>query len=505
LQRARAVAEGIDGVLLEIRSAFLERLTGMPPGDLPRALEDWRSASPLVRNVFIVSDDGRVLLPHIGPGATEEEEGFIRRFKTLFAGEAAWSQGAGEGAQTGDAETARSPRRELRALALARPEERFAAEAPARPGRRGWLPWYADDRLTLLAWVELPEEGIRYGAEVEMMALAAHLFPVFPTSLPAGLSFALVDGGGRAFYQTGATSILQLDQIALTPAGPRLPHWQVAVYGSPEALAGLGKDTHLVWLLLAGTFVAAIVFGGSLLLWQARRNALDARRKTTFVSNVSHELKTPLTTIRMYADLLVEGVVRDREKREHYLRVIGSESARLARLVNNMLDFSRLEQGRKTYRREEVSLKDLIEEQLETLHMRFGDVGMDVERRFDAGDCVVFSDRDALEQIFLNIIDNGVKYASSGGVLRIEFVKTADGFLVRFRDRGPGIAPEHRQKVFESFHRIDKSLTTKQPGTGLGLSIARQLARDLGGDIVLETAERDGACFTVTVPRGGPA
>jgi signal transduction histidine kinase len=114
---------------------------------------------------------------------------------------------------------------------------------------------------------------------------------------------------------------------------------------------------------------------------------------------------------------------------------------------------------------------------------------------------ILSSDRDALEQVLLNLLDNAVKYAAGGGWLGVELEKTPDGRAVelRIKDRGPGIPPEHRARIFETFHRVDNSLTAEQAGSGLGLSIARRIMRDLGGDILYQPEADGGSCFRVRI------
>jgi two-component system, OmpR family, phosphate regulon sensor histidine kinase PhoR len=240
--------------------------------------------------------------------------------------------------------------------------------------------------------------------------------------------------------------------------------------------------------------------GGSLLLRQARRSEADATQKTSFVANVSHEFKTPLTTIRLYAELLEQGRVAGTEKQAEYLRTIGRETQRLARLVGNALEFSRLEQGRKKFERRMLDVGAALGELLDTHAPRLAEAGLRVERRLPAGSVNVVTDRDALEQIVLNLLDNAAKYAATGGEVTVELAPRSAGATVRVLDRGPGVPLEHRERVFEKFHRVDDALTAEQSGTGLGLSIARQLARGLGGDLRCDAREGGGAAFILDLP-----
>jgi len=510
-ERARSVVETIDLTMTEVKDGLMENLRALPETGLTARLDAWREENPLIRNVFIWDPRRGLVFPPPNQPLSEEETLFLSRFDELFSGRASWSLPAPERGEPGlptPASSAYSERKELRELAQQKPA--FAAEAdmagaPGAPGKQpapqtvdsGWLPWYSGNRFALLGWVE-KADGLRYGVEVEMMALLARLIGLLPSPPPGGETFALIDGSGRIFHQTGE-AVLEKDtpRLALVSAGPALPHWSVAVYRSPGAAAESGRGFLVVSSLLVGTFVLSILFGGSLLLWQAYRHQLDARRKTSFVSNVSHELKTPLTTIRLYAELLGEGKIASEEKRRHYLQVIVAESQRLARLVGNVLDFSRLEQGRKQYALEPLDLAEALHALLDTQEIRLGDAGMRLVREIPAGRATTTVDRDAFEQVILNLVDNAIKYAQRGGELEIRLGRDGEACRIMVSDRGPGIPPAHQKRIFEKFHRVDDSLTAGQPGCGLGLSIARKLMVDMGGDLRFFTRAGGGACFEV--------
>jgi signal transduction histidine kinase len=363
----------------------------------------------------------------------------------------------------------------------------------------GWIPWFEGRNLHLLAWTQRAN-GLRYGVEVEMNSLLARLITAFPEHVPAGQTLALLDGQGAVMHGVGATeyrpSLPCLSAVSLAPA---LPHWQLVAAGAGAA----GNTRGLVFMLsaiLCGILLLAILGGGWLLLREAHRSAIEARTRTTFVANVSHELKTPLTTIRMYAELLSEGRARDESRRAHYLEVIVQESQRLTRLINNVLDFSRLEQGRKTYRPEDLDLAAETRRIAEAQRSRLLAAGLAVEIEGADTPCPAHADRDAFEQALLNVLDNAAKYAVSGKRLLIHVSCADNRSQVRVCDWGAGVPAAHRSRLFQQFHRADDSLTARQPGCGLGLSISRRLLRDQDGDLCYETAESGGACFVLTLP-----
>ena len=253
--------------------------------------------------------------------------------------------------------------------------------------------------------------------------------------------------------------------------------------------------------VIALILVAALLLGGSVLLIQVRRNSLEAVRKTTFVSNVSHELKTPLTTIRMYGEMLGDGIVKDETKKKGYLETIISESQRLTRLVNNVLDFGRLERGEKTYNREEIEIGSAVENILETQRPRLESAGLELEWSDESQGAVAKLDPDVLEQVLLNLLDNLVKYAADGKYAGVRLKKEVETISLEVSDLGPGIPSEQRERIFETFHRVDDSLTSNKPGCGIGLGIARKLVEDMGGQITCEANKPKGARFRIVFPQ----
>ena len=322
-----------------------------------------------------------------------------------------------------------------------------------------------------------------------------------PAAPGGGEGYALRDGQGRVLHQAGAVPIGGAALVRVPLASGLLPNWEVSAYLRPMARESAGTGFLGIGVLLVAILVAAILSGGSLLLRQARRSEEEAAQKTSFVANVSHEFKTPLTTIRLYAELLEQGRVRDAAQGGDYLRTIARETQRLARLVNNALDFSRLEQGQKKFAREPLDLTAALNRLLDTHGPRVAEAGLILRRELPATVLSVTTDRDALEQIVINLLDNACKYAAEGGEVTVALgARPAGGVALAVLDRGPGVPAGHRARIFEKFHRVDDTLTAEKSGAGLGLSIARQLARGLGGELRYEPRPGGGAAFVVELP-----
>jgi len=504
--RARSVAESIDLAVSEVQDGLLQTLRQLPRDGLQQRLDAWQQGNPLVRNVFIWQAERGLLFPPPEQPGNAEEAAFVLRYQPLFSGEEPWQQPSPDVAPIAPSPSQSSyteARKELRSLAQQAPtvvaEADVAAKLSEPAGTGGWRSWFADNRLHLLGWYAPDGEERRYGVEVELMALLARIGGTLPHETD-GDAFLLLDGEGRVMQRSGPERENGMSDAVVEIALQSLPHWRLVVHPRTGS-AGESSGFLLVSSLLLGAVVLTVLLGGTTLLWQATRHQREARSKTTFVSSVSHELKTPLTTIRMYAELLGEGTVTDEQKRSGYLDVIIRESQRLTRLVNNVLSFSRLEQGKKLFARERLDLVELLHDLLDSQVKRIDDSGMGLDRRLPQGPLSIDSDRDAIEQIVLNLLDNALKYAVEGEELLIEVVSSSADVTVRVCDRGPGIPADQREAVFSKFHRIDTSLTSRQQGTGLGLSIARQLALGLGGDLVCTGRDGGGACFELSLPR----
>ncbi len=518
--RGGALADSLQITLAAVKEELLVSLQAVSSEGLLETLSRWEAENYLVRNVFVWDPDQGLRLPVPGAGVTREEQSFINRYDALFEGRIGWPAGsenlAEAGAAVPDSDRKPSPLvQSITQLKTSRQRMVQAAKAPlaagtmadAAPGpqsaRGGWIPWFTENRLHILGWAQKHPDGPVYGLELELMALLSRMVPEFSVLSETGAVYVLRDGSGNILCQSSGSPVTSRDKPEFTISlAPQLPHWQVGLFFT----GGRGVDASassflLLASLLLGIFIAAILSGGGLLTWQALRNLKDARQKTTFVSNVSHELKTPLTSILMYAELLLEGRIANKEKRSHYLKVIVDESRRLTRLVNNVLDFSRLEQGRKTYNRRRIdigrSLAEIVARQEARLEAAALKIDLDaVPSRYYAD-----IDRDALDQVMMNLIDNATKYAGQGGCLSICLSAEKGQLLIRVTDQGPGVPVDFRGRLFSKFQRADDSLTTSKPGSGLGLSIARQLARDHGGDVHYEPGAKRGSCFCITLPR----
>jgi signal transduction histidine kinase len=509
--RANAISENLLLTVEAVEDGLTQALKRIPMANLEETLSSWEERNPLIRNSFIWDQKIGLQKPKPGSWATSEENRFILRYQLLISGRIPWETSGAEEEQTylGKSQNRRqvkTVRQNLVEMARQNFREYQSSKEgfnEISPGSTGWIPWFADNHLYILGWVRKPG-GLVYGVELEVMMLLSRLITDFPltASIPPGMLYVLIDGNGKILHQAGQNGLkpdIRPDiAVSLTPY---LPHWQVAIHFiDGNIMTRSGRGFIILSGLLLAIFIVAIVLGGSLLMWQAHSNLKDARQKTSFVSNVSHELKTPLTSIRMYAELLAADRIKTPKKKKQYLKVIVTESQRLTRLVNNVLDFSRLEQGRKNYHLEKLDMTVFLYETMNAQSLRIKNAGLVLKEDIPDENIIVETDRDALEQVVLNLLDNAIKYAAEGKELTIVLKVRKEYCELQFLDRGPGVPSAHRDDIFKKFHRVDDSITTRKPGSGLGLSISRRLLRDLGGDLLYRLREGGGSCFIVFIP-----
>lgn len=501
------VSDNMMLAIADVTSDLIDRLVLLDEASRLDVLRAWQQGNPLIRNVFILRN-GHVEHPDSARAATREEASFLMRYDALFDGRRDWSRPPPENgtgaASDSAADRSLRVRREIKQLVnLDYPADAETQVGGTESGRAsGWIPWFADNQLHHLVWVE--KNGVRYGVELETMALLSRLIRYLPPPPHNSQAYALLDGEERMIHQTGTLDASgSVKKRVRIPAGDYLPHWTLVLFDAGKTDGATAALRYVSYAAMLAVMLVAVVSGGSILMIQAQRSRRDATRKTTFVSNVSHELKTPLTSIRMYAELLEDGRVRDETKKKAYLETIVSESHRLTRLVNNVLDFSRLEQGRVPFALTEFDLGNAVRKILDTYSVRLECGVHGVQET--ANPVMIRCDRDALEQIMVNLLENARKYAAEGGPPDVQVEAEADTVRIHVMDRGPGIAHKHRKRIFESFYRIDDSLNARSTGSGLGLSISRRLARLFGGDLVYEPRKGGGAIFTLRIPRsGGP-
>lgn len=247
--------------------------------------------------------------------------------------------------------------------------------------------------------------------------------------------------------------------------------------------------------------IDALLGAGLLLVYSNVRRELHlSRLKSDFVANVSHELKTPLALIRLYAETLELGRVPHDERKRQYYQVINKESQRLTQLINNILDFSRIEAGRKEYRFARTDVGRIVHEVVDAYRFPIEQQGFALEVEVAADLPEIEVDKEAVAQAVLNLVNNALKYSRDEKRLRIAARREGERVLISVTDSGIGIAKSEQRKIFEKFYRGEDSLVHETKGSGLGLSLVRHIMEAHGGGADVESAPGRGSTFTLWLP-----
>jgi signal transduction histidine kinase len=260
------------------------------------------------------------------------------------------------------------------------------------------------------------------------------------------------------------------------------------------ASSKLRSSLYLAMLTVVLTLLAS---GGYLVTRTVRRELEVARMKSEFVATVSHEFRSPLTGIRQLSEMLVCGRVSDPAKQHQYHESILHESERLGRLVGNILDFARMEDGRKQYRFEALDAASWLTAVAEEFRADAARAGYRLESSIEVSLPPIAADREALTTAVRNLLENAMKYSPESNVVWLEAQATEGGVLIRVRDQGVGIPSCEQERVFEKFYRGQSELTHKVKGVGLGLSLVKHIVDAHRGRIRLESHEGAGSTFSI--------
>jgi signal transduction histidine kinase len=368
----------------------------------------------------------------------------------------------------------------------------------------GIIPRLIDDQIMLVYWKKTNDNTI-IGCSLNEEELRRRVAAALPKVYTNTRIMTVLD-------QTGTPLVTPAGEYRpdwSTPFVAReiaelLPRWEIAAYlTDPRQVYNRARITTWALGMLVTLLLVSLSVGGIAILRSLQAEIRLAEQKTTFVANVSHELKTPLTSIRLFAELLKERRQADPEKQNRYLAIMVSETERLTRLINNVLDFSRSRHGAKRYDMRDLDLVALCRELVDNQRVRLEHNGFDTAFHSTVDTAPVRGDAEALKQALLNLMSNAEKYSPDTKWIRIEVTAREGSAIVRIADRGCGVNPEDAASIFREFYRCDDSLTSRARGTGLGLTIARQIVRDHGGDITFAPNTPSGSVFTISLPLTG--
>lgn len=371
----------------------------------------------------------------------------------------------------------------------------------AAKDKTGILPRFVGNRLKLLFWHKLGT-GHTIGCVLSEDTLRSRIVAALPPVYSQSRILTVLDHNVKTlFTPEGMEQRDWRRPFVAQEIGELLPRWEVAAYlTNPDIITSQAHLMRvLMWVAVLVLFVS--IASGSAVVFRTLHSELTlARQKTTFVANVSHELKTPLTSIRMFAEMLRGDYQPDRDKQNQYLDIMVSETERLTRLINNILDFSKMEQGKKQYSMQSVDLVELTRSTLDSQQLALEHAGFEVMFEADAESLMCQVDGEAIRQVLLNLLSNAEKYSHETKQIQVKVGRRNDHALISVEDRGVGIEPAQAKQIFRKFYRVDDALTSRVRGTGLGLTIAQRITQDHGGDVQYIPREGGGSLFQVKLP-----
>jgi signal transduction histidine kinase len=376
-------------------------------------------------------------------------------------------------------------------------------QSPSQAVKQGEMKaLWVGKQLLLARRVTVGGQEYLQGCWLDWDAIRGWLLPMLADLLPgADLTAAAGDAADAATRPDSP--------IPATPRGWRtLANLPVRLAPGPLDAAA-ARAPSVLWVSLAIAWGCVVLAAG--VAGRVLQRALSlSERRGAFVSAVTHEMRTPLTTFRLYTEMLSEGMVSDEAKRAQYLSVLRTESERLGHLVENVLAYARLEGPRAGANPQTVRLSEVVAKAEGQLARRAAQGGMELAVEGPspgaadgpAADPRIRADTSAVEQVLMNLVDNACKYASRATDRRIHLrARLADGHAeLAVADHGPGVPPGDLGRLFQAFSKSAHQAAASAPGIGLGLALSRRLARDMGGDLRLENAPGDGACFVLTLP-----
>jgi signal transduction histidine kinase len=289
--------------------------------------------------------------------------------------------------------------------------------------------------------------------------------------------------------------------LAVESLSEYFPGWSLALFDSRGKSIDQLVSGEMRWYAAVLLGIAVLIVAGIVMTLQAATHEAETvRLRSDFVSNVSHELKTPLSLIRLFGETMESERWTDDTKRREFSRIIARESRRLSHLIDNVLDFSKIDSGRKQYRFEKGNLVEVVAETVEAYRFYVQDQGFTYDVSLPPGPVVVSMDKDAIAQALLNLLNNAEKYSGERKHIGVRMELDASQARITVEDEGSGIAPTEVKHVFDKFYRARSRPAGEAQGCGLGLTIVKNTVESHGGTVSVESEPGRGSRFTITLP-----
>jgi len=369
---------------------------------------------------------------------------------------------------------------------------------PRRPGREG------EDGVPLLTpdGEELGVVRFRFACEYVHGTLLRRYFERDFVDPDRAWVIRVTEPGGEILYENAPTPDDRFE-VKRVMTSPSFEGLRLQLRYRDRSIEQEVRRLAITKTALIGFIDVMLLAGLYLVYTNVRRELHLSRLKSDFVANVSHELKTPLALIRLFAETLELGRATSEEKARQYYRVINKESQRLTQLINNILDFSRIEAGRKHYRFVPTDLAAVVREVLEAYRFPIEQQGFTLEVQIAEDLPEVAVDPEAISQALLNLVNNAIKYSPNEKFLRLEVRKEGERVLVLVTDRGIGVPRGDVKRIFEKFYRAENSLVHETKGSGLGLALVQHIMEAHGGSVEVVSSPGRGSTFTLALPLRG--
>jgi signal transduction histidine kinase len=313
----------------------------------------------------------------------------------------------------------------------------------------------------------------------------------------------VAEPSGQVLYETAPTDSGAKFEVKREMSGPSFRGLKLYLRYKDRSIEDEVRRWAIAKTVMIG-FIDLMLGAGLLLVYSnVRREMQVSKLKSDFVANVSHELKTPLALIRLFSETLELGRVHTEEKAREYYRVINKESQRLTQLINNILDFSRIEAGRREYNFAKTDVTRVVEEVLDAYRFQIEQHGFQLEVELGEDVPELSVDKEALGQALINLLNNALKYSREEKHVKVEVRRDGRRVLICVSDRGIGIPKSEQKKIFEKFYRAENSLVHETKGSGLGLSLVQHIMEAHGGGVEVESAPGKGSRFSLVLPISG--
>ena len=357
------------------------------------------------------------------------------------------------------------------------------------------------DLILVYRRIVLDNRVFRQGFVIQTAAFLKHLtisrFSRQPMSRFTRLTLSAKDGG-RNIGELSDGAAAAAPKFSMARTFPRPFSFLTATLTCRDLPRSPGRDTLNIMIAI----LTGVVLAGFFAIYRSAQALVDlSDRRSKFVSSVTHELKTPLTNIRMYVEMLEQGIARTPEREQEYFRILGSESGRLGRLINNILEFSKLEKKQLRLNLQAGSLDEVIREALRIMEETLKKEDFTFETRLD--EVAAVFDREMMIQVLINLLENSIKFGREQDIRCITVRLHGDGKWARIdvSDTGPGIPRHDLKRVFDDFYRVENALIRSTRGTGIGLAFVRKVMTAMGGRVSAANNDGPGCTLTLWLPR----